>query len=76
LKKFANAYSIAENGLKHETLLANNLIRNEQQLHTSLEHFISLRAPYKDAFDCLHMGAILFAHGLNCFVKCGGDSLV
>jgi len=54
LKKFAFAYSISENYLKHETLLAKNLLRKELQLPTSLEQFISFIAPYKDAFDCLY----------------------
>jgi len=53
LKKFANAYSISENGLKHETLLAKNLLRKQSQLPTSLEQFILFIAPYKGAFDCL-----------------------
>jgi len=39
LKKFANAYSIGENDLKHEALLAKNLLRKELQLPTSLEQF-------------------------------------
>ena len=55
LKKFANAYSISENDLKHETLLAKNLFRKESQLPTSLEQLISFIAPYKGAFDCLYM---------------------
>jgi len=54
LKQFANAYSISENDLKHETLLARNLIRKEYQLPTSLEQFISYIAPYKGAFGCLY----------------------
>jgi len=40
LKKFPNAYSISENDLKHETLLAKNLLRKESPLPTSLEQFI------------------------------------
>jgi len=54
LKKFANAYSVSENDLKHETLLAKNLLRKESQLLTSLEQFISFIAPYKGMFDCLY----------------------
>jgi len=54
LKKFANAYSVSENDLKHETLLAKNLLRKESQLPTSLEQFMSFIAPYKAAFDCLY----------------------
>jgi len=54
LKKFANAYSINENGLKIETLLAKNLLRKESQLLTSLEQFISFIAPYKGTFVCLY----------------------
>jgi len=54
LKKSANAYSVSKNGLKYETLLAKNLLREESQLPTSLKQFISLIAPYKGAFDCLY----------------------
>jgi len=55
LKKFANAYSVSENDLKHETLLAKNLLRKKSQLPTSLEQFISFVAPYTGAFaDCLY----------------------
>jgi len=54
LKKSASAYSISENDLKHETLLAKNLLRKESQLPASLEQFISFIAPYKGAFDCLY----------------------
>ena len=54
LKKFANAYSISENDLKHETLLAKTLLRKESQLPSSLEQFISFISPYKGAFDCLY----------------------
>jgi len=54
LKKFANAYSISENYLQHETPLAKNLLWKESQLPTSLEQFISFIAPYKGAFDCLY----------------------
>jgi len=53
LKKFANAYSIRENDLKYETLLAKNFLGKASQLPTSLEQFISFIAPHKGSFDCL-----------------------
>jgi len=53
-KEFANAYSISENDLKCEILLAKNLLRKESQLPISLEQFISFKAPFKTAFDCLY----------------------
>jgi len=40
MKEFANAYSISENDLEHETPLAKNLLRKGSQLPTSLEQFI------------------------------------
>jgi len=54
LDKFTNAYSVSENDLKDETLLAENLLRKESQLLTSLEQLISFITPYKSAFDCLY----------------------
>jgi len=54
LKKFANAYSIRENDLKYETLLAKNFLGKASQLPTSLEQFISFIAPHKGSFDCLY----------------------
>ena len=41
LKKFANAYSISENYLKHEIPLTKYLLRKQAQLHTSLGQFFS-----------------------------------
>jgi len=52
LKEFANAYSISENDSKHGVPLANNLLREESQLPTSLDLFLSFIAFYKAAFDC------------------------
>jgi len=54
LKKFANAYSVSENVLKHEIPLAENLLRKESQLPTLLEQLISFIAPYEGALDCLY----------------------
>jgi len=52
LKGFANAHSISENDLKHEIPPAKNLRRKEWQLPTSLEQFLSFKAPCKATFDC------------------------
>ena len=54
LKEFANAYSIAQNNLKHEIVLAKDLYRKKSQLPISLKQFISFIAPCKAAFDYLY----------------------
>jgi len=41
LKEFTNAYSISEDDLKHEILLAQNVLWKASQLPTSLEQRLS-----------------------------------
>ena len=52
LKEFANAHCTSENELKHEIPLANNFLRKELELPTSLKQFRSFIAHCKAAFDC------------------------
>ena len=46
LERIRKSYSFSENDLKYEVTLANNLLRKEQKLPTSLEHFFHFDYSY------------------------------